>query len=367
MVWHMKLFTCQACGAQLYFENNRCLTCGRELGYLPATNLLSAIEPVTEGVWRALGDEEPERTWRKCRRYAQDGVCNWLVPADDPNEFCRSCRMSRTIPDLSVAGNQDRWRRIEIAKRRLFYGLTTLGLPVVDRHEDPTYGLVFDFLADAPGHRVFTGHNDGLITVNVAEADPVERERARTSLGEPYRTVLGHLRHESGHYYWDRLVAQGPRLDEVRALFGDDRQDYAAAMQRHYDQGAPPDWQNGYVSAYATMHPWEDWAETWAHYLHLVDAVEIARYLGLSLSTKPVGSTAPVVQMHAPQADPQSFDDLLAAWIPLTFATNCLTRSIGHRDWYPFVLSDGAIAKLRLIHTVIADVRSSSTAQVQAS
>ncbi|HEX3133952.1 MAG TPA: putative zinc-binding peptidase [Planctomycetota bacterium] len=359
----MKLFACQSCGAQLYFENVRCLACGHELGFIPEENILAAIEPNDDGTWHSTAADFAGITWRKCARYANDGVCNWLVRSGDANELCRSCRMTRTIPDLSRPGNHDAWRRMEIAKRRLIYGLTSQGLPVVDRSQDPDGGLVFEFLADTPQHKAITGHSDGLITVNIAEADPVERERARTNLHEGYRTILGHLRHESGHYFWDRLVRQGPRLEEVRALFGDDRQDYAAAMKRHYEQGSHADWSNGFVSAYATMHPWEDWAETWAHYLHMVDAVEIAGHLGLSLKTRPQGSCEPLVEMTAPREAVDSFEGLLAAWIPLTFATNCLTRSIGHQDWYPFVLSDGVIAKLRLVHAVIADARSGSVSE----
>ena len=353
----MKLFACQSCGAQLYFENVRCLACGHELGFIADSNVLSAIEAGPDGTWRALAPGYAGVVWRKCTRYAQDAICNWMVRADDANALCRSCRMTRTIPDLTQPGNQEVWRRLEIAKRRLIYGLTSQGLPVVDRSQDPVSGLEFEFLADTPEKKAITGHNDGLITINIAEADPVERERAKSNLNEAYRTVLGHLRHESGHYYWDRLVAHGPRLDEVRALFGDDRQDYAAAMKRHYEEGPPTDWNDGFVSAYATMHPWEDWAETWAHHLHMVDAVEIAGSFGLSLTVKPHGRRKPALKMSAPKGLTRSFDDLLAAWIPLTFASNCLTRSIGHPDWFPFVLSKGAIAKLRLVHEVIADAR----------
>lgn len=363
----MKLFACQSCGAQLYFENVRCLSCGHELGLIADANVLTAIEANQDGTWRSLAPGFDGISWRKCVRYANDGVCNWLVRVDDAHDLCRSCRMTRTIPDLSRQGHHEAWRRMEMAKRRLIYGLTTLGLPVIDREQDPVGGLVFEFLADTLEQKAITGHSDGLITVNIAEADPVERERARTNLHESYRTVLGHLRHESGHYYWDRLVSRGSRIWDVRGLFGDDRQDYAEAMQRYYDHGPRADWNNGFVSAYATMHPWEDWAETWAHYLHMVDAVEVAGSLGLSLSTRPQGSRQPLVAMMAPQGVVQSFDDLLAAWVPLTFATNSLTRSIGHQDWFPFVLSEGAIAKLRLVHTVIADARAARPALARAS
>jgi len=358
----MKLFACQCCGAQLYFENVRCLACGHELGFIADANVLTAIELNPDGTWRSLAPGHDGVLWRKCVRYANDGVCNWLVRADDAHDLCRSCRMTRTIPDLSLPGHHDAWRRMESAKRRLVYGLSSQGLPVIDREQDPVGGLVFEFIADTPQQKAITGHSDGLITVNIAEADPVERERARTNLHESYRTVLGHLRHESGHYFWDRLVSRGSRIWDVRGLFGDDRQDYAVAMQRYYDQGPRADWHNGFVSAYATMHPWEDWAETWAHYLHMVDAVEIAGSLGLSLSTHPQGSTETGVKMAAPQGPVRSFDELLAAWVPLTFATNCLTRSIGHQDWFPFVLSEGAIAKLRLVHAVVADARSARPA-----
>lgn len=355
----MKLYTCQSCTNQLYFENSQCLRCGHDLGLIPGVNVLTAIEPSADapGVWCALDNEHSDARWRKCLRYEPDGLCNWLVPVDDPNPLCRSCRMTRTIPDLTIPGNRSALRRLEAAKRRLLYGLTTLGLPVVDQHQDPHSGLAFEFLADTPECKVLTGHKEGVITVNILEADPVECERVRTSLRERYRTVLGHLRHESGHYYWDRLVAHGPRLHDVRSLFGDDREDYASAMQRHYDQGPRADWSAGFVSAYATMHPWEDWAETWSHYLHMVDAVEIAGFLGLSIRTRPLGSDDTLMEMTTPRRILRTFDELLDAWIPLTFATNCLTRSIGHQDWYPFVLSPGAIAKLRLVHEIIAAAR----------
>ncbi len=354
----MKLFSCPSCRAQLYFENVHCLSCSHELGFIFETNILSSIEANPDGTWRVLAPGHGRASWRKCTRYVQEGVCNALVRSDDPNPLCRSCRMTGTIPDLSVNGNHDAWRRMEIAKRRLIYGLTSQGLPVVDRIQDPVGGLAFEFPVDTPEQKAITGHSHGLISINLAEANPVERERAKSSLNEAYRTVLGHLRHESGHYYWDRLVSNGPRLAEVRALFGDDRQDYSASMKRHYDEGPPANWNDGFVSAYATMHPWEDWAETWAHHLHMVDAVEIAGSLGMSLTTKLKGRRQPVTKMSAPQGLTHSFDDLLAAWIPLTFATNCLTRSIGHPDWFPFVLCKGAIDKLRLVHEVIADVRS---------
>ena len=175
------------------------------------------------------------------------------------------------------------WRKLEAAKHRLFYTLLRLNLPIETRNENPE-GLAFDFLADQPaqsGPKVMTGHDNGLITIALAEADDAERERRRTAMGEPYRTLLGHFRHEVGHYYWDRLVRDEGRLDPCRAVFGDDSQDYEQALQRHYAEGAPANWQENFVSAYATTHPWEDFAETWAHYLHIVDTLEMAGAFGV--------------------------------------------------------------------------------------
>jgi hypothetical protein len=198
----------------------------------------------------------------------------------------RACQLNRTIPHLETPGNLLRWQRLEAAKHRLVYGLLRFGLPLTSRAEDPQAGLAFDFLADSgPAFRenaqAMTGHSQGLITINIAEADDAERERHRQDMAEPYRTLLGHFRHEIGHYYWERLVRGGTWLEPFRALFGDERQDYGAGLERHYAAGPRPDWSQRFVSAYAGMHPWEDWAETWAHYLHIVDTLETANAFGL--------------------------------------------------------------------------------------
>ena len=196
--------------------------------------------------------------------------------------------------------NLANWRKIELAKRHLFYSLMRWRLPMSDRTEDPENGLAFEFLSDVVKddgsiQRVLTGHNAGLITVNIAEADDAERESRRTSMREPYRTVLGHLRHEVGHYYWDRLVRDRGNLDRYRQLFGDETQDYGASLKRHYESGAPADWQDAYISTYATAHAWEDFAETWAHYMHMVDALETAGAFGVSVNP-PVPDAAPRAQ-----------------------------------------------------------------------
>jgi hypothetical protein len=277
----MKLFKCQSCQQVLYFENSVCVKCGHRLGYVPEIATLSALKPDGD-LWRALA--AAGGAYRFCANAAQK-ACNWLVEASSPDSFCLSCRHNRTIPDVTLPPNLEAWQKIEIAKHRLFYSLLRLRLPMPTRVEDPAEGLAFDFLAELPqldAAPVMTGHDNGLITISLAEADDAAREQRRVAMHEPYRTLLGHFRHETGHYFWDRLVRDRGQLDACRALFGDDRQDYAQALQTYYNNGAPADWQSRFVSAYATAHPWEDFAETWAHYLHIVDTLEIARAFGLS-------------------------------------------------------------------------------------
>jgi hypothetical protein len=348
----MKLFECQNCGQPLYFENTKCESCGLRLGYLPEPGIVSALEE-TDGAWRALA--RPGERHRLCPN-AEHDVCNWLVNADSAEAFCAACRHNRTIPDLSSPENLVHWRRIEYAKHRLFYSLLRLNLPLATRTEDPD-GLAFDFLsnpADAGSgqSQVLTGHASGLITLNVAEADAPERERQRKSMGEPYRTLLGHFRHEIAHYYWDRLVRDSPAIDEFRRLFGDEREDYIVALQRHYANGPAPDWAERFVTAYASSHPWEDFAETWAHYFHMVDTLETAFAFGLRLRPK-VAKGADLAA--AIDFDPyvSEMDRIIDAWLPLTFAMNSINRSMGQPDLYPFILPPPVIWKLTFIHTQI--------------
>ncbi|HEY0709556.1 MAG TPA: putative zinc-binding peptidase [Polyangia bacterium] len=355
----MKLFSCQQCQQTLFFENVQCTRCGLMLAYLPDRALLSALEPVPDSggqgaspKYQALGADGA--IYRLCRNYSDQAVCNWAVPDGDPEEFCRACRLNHLIPNLSDPQAKAAWQRIEIAKRRLLYTLLGLGLPVETKQENPASGLAFDFLKDDPSTQtpqVFTGHNDGLVTININEADDPFREKMRVQMGEPYRTLLGHFRHEIGHYYWDRLIKDGPRLYEFRQLFGDERDSYQEALDRHYQQGPPPNWTERFVSAYASMHPWEDWAETWAHYLHMVDTLQTARAYGLSL--RPKTGALSQVSLTARWLDLHSFEDLIAGWIPLTVALNSLNRSMGAPDSYPFVLTEAAIVKLRFVHDVV--------------
>jgi hypothetical protein len=206
--------------------------------------------------------------YRLCRNYLEFNVCNWAIPAEDTNRYCVSCRLNQMIPNLSVPGNQAAWAKFESAKRRLNYTLLALGLPVSSKAEDPTGGVSYEFKANVPGAPVLTGHDNGTITINLAEADDAERERRRLALGEPYRTILGHFRHEIGHYYWDRLFQDEQSREQFRAVFGDERLDYGTALEAHYQSGAPTGWEERFISAYASSHPWEDWAETFGTRSH---------------------------------------------------------------------------------------------------
>jgi hypothetical protein len=266
------------------------------------------------------------------------------------------------IPDLSHPGNATAWYRLEVAKRRLVYTLLLLRLPVIRKKAPGDSGVEFQFLQDSAcgdGQRVLTGHDNGLITINVAEADDVRREEQRQQQNEQYRTLLGHFRHEIGHYYWDRLIQGGPRLEAFRQLFGDERADYQQSLQRHYAEGPPANWEAQFISAYATCHPWEDWAESWAHFMHMTDALETAAAVGLSLKPKradePSMTTPP--NPLAPRA--QNFDRMVEDWLPLTYVLNNLNRGLGLPDSYPFVLSSPVIEKLRFIYqTIYADTSS---------
>jgi hypothetical protein len=363
----MKTFRCNRCEHLVFFENVRCERCDALLGYVPELGEISAFEDVGaedsgaghsgdglpgEARWRSLHPRANGALYRQCHNYAVENVCNWMIPADLPDTLCRSCQLTGTIPNLAAPENRLYWYRLEVAKRRLLYTLAALGVKVESRHENPQDGLEFEFLEDGgDGEKVMTGHDNGLITLNIAEADDACRERTRTAMGEPYRTLLGHFRHESGHYYFDRLVAGTRWLKPFRARFGDERVNYAEALEAYYRDGAPADWSQSYISAYATMHPWEDWAETWAHYLLIVDVLDTATSYGVALL--PNAPNAPTLTDQTPVRD-ASFENLIKRWFPLTYALNSLNRSLGMPDGYPFTLAAPVVEKLGLVHQVIA-------------
>ena len=362
----MKTFHCQYCGHPLFFENVTCLQCGSALAFLPDRLNLAAIEKAPddgEDLWRprARGRKPSTARYRLCHNHTTQNACNFAVAAADPNPLCVSCRLTLVLPDLSQPENPLRWYRLEAAKRRLFYTLGKLGLVATAPADGQADGPIFEFLADLPGQPVMTGHAQGVITINVGEADDAERVRRRVEMHEPYRTLLGHFRHESGHYYWDRLIDEGGRVDAFREVFGDEQQDYQQALQDHYARGgAVADWQDRYVSAYASAHPWEDWAETWAHYLHMVDLLETAAWYNTRL-TIPGQQEADLEEVVNPlETGHPDFDTLVEQWVPLTLLVNSLNRSLGHEDAYPFALSGGALEKLRYVHDVICETRSRS-------
>ena len=354
----MKIFRCQSCSQVVYFENTQCMNCGAVLGFLPGQFLISSLDAAGDDVWRPLAPQAKDHRYRMCRNYTQERVCNWMVPEHSSLEFCDACHFNQTIPDLTVTGNRVLWQRLERGKRRLVYGLLRLGLPLISKQQDPETGLAFAFLGDSDplfteNTQTMTGHAQGLITINIAEADDAFRERMRQDMAEPYRTILGHFRHESGHYYWHRLVYDSGWLTDFRQMFGDEQQDYTAAMQQNYEQGPPTDWQSRFVSSYAAAHPWEDRAETWAHYLHIIDVLETAWAFRLRVSP---GVDNDDQMASSPDFDPylaDSMDAVIDQWLPLTYAVNSLNRSMGQPDLYPFVLAPPVLSKLEFVHKTI--------------
>jgi hypothetical protein len=336
----VRTFRC-ACGARLFYENSRCLTCSRELGFLPDRLTLSAIELDAGGM--SYHPVPAVGTYRKCQNYVEHGVCNWMIPADDASPLCLACRLNNVIPDLSNPDSYALWAEVETAKRRLLYSLLRLRLPIVPKVEDAVNGLAFDIKAELGAERVLTGHDEGLITLNLAEADPVQREKIRVAMNERYRTLLGHFRHEIGHYYWERLINGTERLEPFRALFGNEQADYSQALQRHYEAGPPPGFAESFITSYAAAHPWEDWAETFAHYLHVLDTLETAHHFGF---------TADVPRNVSP-LDVADFDLLLREWLDLTVALNALNRSMGVPDAYPFAITPAVRAKLAFVHECV--------------
>lgn len=344
----MKTFTC-ACGNTLYFDNSLCLACSREVGWCPACQGITALLPQDDGTVRC-GNAKCGKALLKCHNYAVERVCNRcvLLEGAPPGALCDCCIYNATIPDLSIAGNREKWADLEAAKRRLFYMLNLLGLPHGTAAQGFEPPLAFDFKADVipanefwrtmgAAERVYTGHANGKITINVREADPRERESLRLDHGEAHRTLIGHFRHEVGHYYWELLV-KGRREEEFARRFGDHTISYAEALERYYREGAPPDWPTSYISAYATMHPWEDFAETFAAYLEMASVLDTAFHMGL-------GSVADVRT-----AD---FDDMVKTHRRISIALNEMNRSMGLLDFYPKLLVPPVVEKMRFVHDLV--------------
>lgn len=323
----MNIFQCNSCGSQVFFENTLCLTCASPLGFdVGKMDMMLA-----------------DTTYKYCQNQAS-GVCNWLLPAHSPEHFCISCATNKTIPNLREPDTLQKWKDIEMAKHRVLYSLLKLGLRFSYQTAWKSLNLQFDFLKSTPAKQVLTGHDSGLITLNISEADPVERSRMKESLNEKYRTLIGHFRHELGHFYWDALIATDYQaLEKFRQIFGDERYEYSAALDQYYQYGPKASWQENFVSAYASSHPWEDWAETWAHYLHIMDTAETAAANQLIIN----GSD---MTAHTGVYAENDFSGLLKDIIPLFVFANSLNTGMGLPSFYPFQLTAGIAAKLQFIH-----------------
>lgn len=317
----MRAFACPHCSSLVYFENSVCLHCSTEISFSRSAR---ALVRTAEGT--------------PCANLVT-ATCNWLVTE---GELCDSCVLTRTRPADDDPDGMAAFALTEQAKRRLVFQLDDLGLPLADRAADPVGGLTFDLLSSARSP-VVTGHASGVVTLDLAEGDAGHREQMRVQLAEPYRTLLGHLRHETGHWYWEVLVGRGGPLDGFRALFGDETYAYAEALEKHYGS-TPTGWEDSYVSSYATMHPWEDWAETFAHYLHIRDTSQTAAAFGISLDG-PLSAE--------PEVTERDFDAIVETWLPLTTALNMVNRSMGYEDLYPFVLAPAVLDKLRFVHDLV--------------
>ena len=379
----MKRFNCSCTAkAELFFDSCSCVGCGRLTGFSDELQEIIAFDPTeTPDVWQNPSDSQ---RYTQCENYALHGACNGMVKIEgdahsDKTLLCFACHFNKTIPDLTITEHLPLWKKLEEAKRRTFFTLRSLDLELPDAEQLPEGGLSFEFITDRdaedhfqsslPGHEpVFTGHDSGNIVINIAEADEVARTAVKISLAENYRTLLGHFRHEIGHYFWDRLVApDADELDSYRTLFGDEREDYQVSLDRHYNDGPPANWPDNFISAYATMHPWEDWAETWAHYIHNIDTLETAQAFGFTLKTpaksgKNKTKNIAIDKLELPQDVRESYfwmaketpiETIIDTWTGFSVGLNALNRSMGLDDAYPFVLTPSIRSKLAFVHELL--------------
>jgi hypothetical protein len=327
----VKAFRCRDCENPLHFENSLCVHCGTRLGFSREERTIVPVHD--DGRYVDNAGEQ----WHVCRNLSLSG-CTWLTQVEGGQ--CFSCSLTRTRPNDEDARGLANFPAAERAKRHLVFELDTLGFQVVSKHQDPENGLAFDLLSSVE-ENVVIGHANGLITIDLAESEAAHRIVVRENLGEPYRTMLGHFRHEVGHYYEWQLVRDDVVLKECRDLFGDESKDYQAEIDRHYAEGPPAGWETSYISSYATMHPFEDFAETWAHYLHICDTIQTASEYGLTT----VGAVSSF----------SSFSDVVVGiWMPLSVALNMMNRSMGHEDLYPFVIPKGVLDKLDFVASLTA-------------
>lgn len=339
----MRRFYCH-CGHEVNFHDHFCKACGRDLAYDPQIGTLWSGElRDTNQFFAHTKNKQDNLLFQTCEHRHHDVGCNWLLVKGDDHCQCIACHTTRVIPDQSHDKNANRWFRLERAKRQLFQTLIDVKLIQADRPVDFT-DLQFDFLEDKRSNpnldleHVLSGHCDGLITINAAEADEGFLHTMKEQMQELYRSLLGHFRHEIGHYFWAKFFKTERQKQQFREVFGDERQDYAEALQAYYDANNQSHWRSRYITPYASSHPHEDWAETWAHYLHIVDTLQTAQSFGLSVY------------------DPQehNFDHWFNEWRRVSQVMNSLNQSMGLAEPYPFRLSEMVIGKLRFIDETIA-------------
>lgn len=341
----MHQLQCQ-CGQSVFSENTQCINCGRVLGFDPFQEKMLSLDLQPDG--RLKGPDG--HFWHLCANREQHQVCNGLAEGDAPGALCAGCSLNRTIPVLDRPENLRRWKKLESAKRRMITGLARQGLDVRSKNNSHSAGMRFDFMEDQRSHPdvletfVSTGHKSGVITINVVEADDVQRVQARELMGERYRTLLGHFRHEAGHFFYNELTSD---FDAFIQLFGDPSEDYDSALEAYYRDGPSADWARHFISAYACSHPLEDWAECFAHYLHMRDALVTAAACGL-----------------ATISDGAGLSEQLQAWTVLSMGLNEVSRSLGQRDAYPFIITDEIAQKLAFVHEAILRVGQGASEQV---
>jgi hypothetical protein len=323
----VRAFHCEVCAAELFFENSVCVACGTAVGYSRQ-----------QGSMVAVSFDRPI-----CANLNRCG-CNWIADPASTAGLCFSCTLTRTRPaDGDTVGLGQYWVA-EAAKRRLIFGLDELQLPI--KVHDGWVGLAFDLLSSGQG-KIITGHQNGIITLDLAESNDAHREALRKSMDEAYRTVLGHFRHEIGHYYCEVLALSIDRREEFRALFGDETTSYEEALQRHYSTGSGQSWEDRFISAYATMHPLEDFAEVFGHFLHIADTLQTAQEFGL------IADEEHLDLLQAPMAEV-----IARTWLPLTKGLNQINRSMGRADLYPFVLVQPVIVKLAFVADLVTHANS---------
>ncbi|MCI4665817.1 MAG: putative zinc-binding peptidase [Neomegalonema sp.] len=326
----MKIYTCPNCDQPLFFDNLVC-ACGTEVAFDPEADAF--VELATP-----------------CANRAVIG-CNWAGETADKDGdiYCRSCTMSEIVPAHHVGDNLEDWGEAEAAKR---WVLANLGRWGWFKSTDPGRRPVFHMRSEKTRDgdvSVIMGHSDGVITINVSEADDVERVRRREKFNEAQRTMIGHFRHEIAHFLFLRMFHDPSRLADFREIFGDESADYGEALKKYYTEGAPKDWNATFISAYATAHPHEDWAESCAHFLHLTDIVDSFYATGLK------GAGAPTNSYDAyAENDPNRLIEIGAR---LGVALNHVNRSMGVADIYPFVHTPAIRTKLAFAHLALMESR----------